>query len=66
MTKLRFNNKIYKKEAIKEAISVYSSLAKIELKEASGYIEVSIQGKIPDNLPGEFCNYALGKTKQCL
>jgi hypothetical protein len=66
MPVLKFNSKIYKKEAIQETISAYSSLAKFRIKVAKDYIEVKIDHiatGFKDVLADEFSNYVLGMTK---
>jgi len=66
---IKFSDGIYKKEAIVEAISAYSHLAKFTVKRDKGYIKVKID-KIDPAVKGimadEFSNYVLGATKRCL
>ena len=69
MPELKFNAKIYKKEAIKKAISVYSSWAKFHCANSKEYIKVRIDSMDPsvkNILADEFSNYVLGVTKKCL
>ena len=69
MPQIRFNTKIYNKEAIREAVSDYSHLARFSIKEARNYIKVSIDRINMDgeeNIVHEFGNYVLGLTKRCL
>jgi len=66
---LRFNTQIYKKEAIREAISAYMHLAKFKVKDNKDYIKVKIENmnpKVKNILMDEFSNYVLGMTKKCL
>lgn len=66
---LKFNTRIYKKEAIQEAISAYSHLAKFKIKDNKDYIKVKIDNidpEVKENLSDEFANYVLGMTKKCL
>lgn len=66
---LKFNTKIYKKEAIQEAVSAYTSLAKFRVKDNKDYIKVKIEdidAEVKDILIDEFANYVLGMTKKCL
>ncbi|MBD3359211.1 MAG: hypothetical protein GF365_00675 [Candidatus Buchananbacteria bacterium] len=60
---IKFNKKIYRPEAIKQAINDFKNLANFKLKENSDYIEIKIN-KIDqdykDILKDEFANYALG------
>ena len=68
MPLLKFNTKIYKKEAVREAVSAYSSLAKIKIEETKDYIEIRIDHidcKFKGLLADEFSNYALGMAKKC-
>lgn len=68
MKKLRFNNRIYKKEAIQEAISVYSHLAKFSLAQSKSYFEVRMEkmsADVKNIIADEFANYVLGETKKC-
>lgn len=66
---LKFNTKIYKKKAIQEAISAYSSLAKFKVEDVKDYINIhmkDIDSSVKDVIADEFANYALGMTKKCL
>lgn len=66
---IRFNTKIYKKQAIQEAIFAYSNLAKFKVKENKDYIKVKIENIDPDAkdiIVDEFANYALAIAKKCL
>lgn len=68
MPEIKFNNKIYKKEAIQEAISVYSHLAKFTIKNNKDYIKVKInkiEPEVKTIITDEFANYILGATKKC-
>lgn len=68
MPELKFNTKIYKKEAIKEAISAYSHLAKFTINNTKNYIRVKIDNansEFKNILRNEFSNYVLGMTKKC-
>jgi len=68
MPVLKFNTRIYKKEAIQETISAYSSLAKFKIKDAKDYTEVKIdhiESEFKNVLADEFSNYVLGMTKKC-
>ncbi len=63
MEVIKFNNKIYKLEAIKRALEEYKSLAKFSLKENDDYIEVEIDEidqEVKNVLKDEFANYVLG------
>jgi len=69
MPELRFNARIYKKEAVQEGISAYSHLAKFKVKDNQDYIKVNIENidsEVKNILPGEFANYVLAMTKKCL
>ncbi|MEK6727156.1 MAG: HxsD-like protein [Candidatus Omnitrophota bacterium] len=66
---IRFNTKIYKKEAIQETILAYAHLAKFRVKDSKDYIEVKIKNidtGVKDIFVNEFNNYALGAAKKCL
>lgn len=69
MPRIKFNNRIYKKIAIKQAIIAFASMAKFDIKEGDGYTMVNMHpigrpaGRI---LTDEFANYVLGVTKKCL
>ncbi len=68
MKKLRFSNRIYKKEAVQEAISTYSHLAKFSLGQSKSYFEVRIEkmaADVKNIISDEFANYVLGETKKC-
>jgi len=65
---VRFNTKIYKREAIKKTLSAYSSLADFILRERRDYIDVEIWNPVSQSgniLADEFSNYALGMVKKC-
>lgn len=69
MSELKFNNKIYRKKAVKEAISAYSHLAKFRVCDSGSYLKVKIDAKDSKDkvmLADEFVNYVLGATKKCL
>jgi len=69
MPNLKFNIRIYKKEAIRQGISAYSHLAKFKIKDNKGYLKVKIEKinpEVKDMLVDEFSNYVLGMTKKCL
>lgn len=69
MPNLRFNNQIYKKEAIQKAIFAYSPLAKFKIKDDKDYIKVRVDPigpKFKRILADEFANYVLGMMKKCL
>jgi len=67
MPSLKFNTKIYKKEAIQKAISAYSHLARFRVKDDKDYKVVEID-KVDPDLKGIFCdefaNYVLGMSKK--
>jgi hypothetical protein len=66
---LKFNTKIYKKRAIKKAISDYAHLTKFSLINSPGYIKIrvdKISSGVKNKLLDEFSNYVLGMTKKCL
>ena len=66
MQQLKFNSKIYKKKAIREAVSVYSHLADFSIVNGQGYIKVKIDRIKPslrDIIVDEFANYVLGVGK---
>lgn len=68
MPELKFNPKIYKRKAVKEAIAAFSHLAEFKLNDR-GYIRVKIEHidrRFKDVLTDEFSNYVLGLTKKCL
>lgn len=65
--KVRFNKKIYSKEAIEEAIEIYKELAKFKLKETKNYFVLEMKNILPKLKPifkDEFCNYVLALTKK--
>lgn len=66
---INLNSEIYKKEAIQEAISIYSHIAKFSLVQNRKYTKVKIN-QIPlrfaATIIDEFANYVLGATKKCL
>lgn len=67
--RLRFNTGIYKKEALRKAVTAYSSFAEFSLKDGKGYIEIEVCNVVPQargKLADEFANYALGMVKKCL
>lgn len=69
MAELKFNTRIYRREAIQKAISAYSHLARFHFKDNKDYIKVKIDkidSKVRNSLPDEFANYVLGMTKKCL
>lgn len=69
MPELKFNSKIYREKAVREAISVYSHLAKFTIKNNKGYIKVKmdkIDQSFENIIVDEFANYVLGMTKKCL
>jgi len=69
MPEIKFNTKIYKKEAVQEAISVYSNRAKFSLFSGKKYMKVKIDridSGIKAIMVDEFANYVLGMTKACL
>lgn len=66
---VKFNARIYKKEAIKKAILIFSSLSSFKITDSKDYISVVMDIKdfrLKDILPYEFSNYVLGMTKRCL
>lgn len=68
---LKFNTKIYSKEAIRKAISDYSYLANFSIVNSKGYAKVRINTFEPKAknfilLADEFTNYVLGLTKKCI
>ena len=69
MPELKFDNKIYKKEAIKKAIFAYAEFAKFSLSEDKKYIKVKMEKILPhvkNTVIDEFSNFVLGVTKKCL
>lgn len=68
MQDLKFNTRIYKEEAIKKAITVYSHLAKFTVRNDKDYIRVKLdhlETGLKDVLADEFSNYVLGVNKGC-
>lgn len=69
MPSLKFNTRIYKKEAIEDTIAAYSHLANFKANYSKDYVEVRIYKVDPalrKVITGEFANHALYLTKQCL
>ena len=67
MPEIKFNTKIYEKEAIQGAVSAYSHLANFTLKETTGSIKVKIDKinpQIKNIIADEFANYVLGMNKR--
>jgi len=66
---IRFNTRIYKKEAVQKAILAFSNLAKFSLFGNSSYLKVKIVNISPSVkkvIVDEFTNYVLIETKRCL
>ena len=66
---LKFNTSVYKKRAIQEAISAYSTLAEFSTSRAKRYTKVKINKvsfDVGGSIADEFANYVLGLTKRCL
>ena len=71
VAKLRFNTRIYRKNAIREAVLAYSNLAKFYITQNKRYIKVKIEinnsnHSIKYIIADEFANYVLVLTKKCL
>lgn len=67
MPDLKFNKKIYKKEAIQEAIQAYSGLADFKVSNLRAYTLVRInriEPEFEDIFSDEFANYVLGASKK--
>jgi len=66
---LKFNNKIYRKEAILETIRAYSDFATFDIKNERAYTKVriyNIDPSVKKIITEEFSNYVLGVSKKCL
>jgi hypothetical protein len=64
---LRFNARIYKKQAIQAAINAYSDLARFKVKDNKKYTSIEITDvdpKFKRVLRDEFANYVLGINKK--
>lgn len=69
--KIKFQNNLYRKEAISEAIKAYSGsgIADFNLEKKSSYFEVEIDMKVEfpeDYFKNEFCNYVLSEMKSLI
>lgn len=66
---IKFNKKLYTKEAIEEAITAYKELAVFSLADSEDYWKVKIdkQGELEtDLLRAEFSNFVLANVKNVL
>lgn len=71
MPVVKFDLSLYKKEAIVKAVEAFSNHALFKGRESKKKKEFSLSIKAlhrhqEKTVIGEFCNYALGATKQCL
>ncbi len=60
--RIRFNKRLYKKSALKDAAEDFGHLAKIEISEDGEYFDVSmteIDPDVEDVIKEEFANFAL-------
>lgn len=67
MAVLKFYNKIYKKEAVCQAVSAFSHLGEFKIKYNKNYIEVKVDINKSGNkteVIKEFNNYVLGLTRK--
>jgi hypothetical protein len=68
MVNLRFHKKIYRKQAVQNALREFKHLAFFELKNGGLYLNVNLK-KLPgtemeeDLLADEFSNYVLGMNR---
>jgi hypothetical protein len=63
---LRFNKKVYRKEAIEKAVCAYSHLATFRVNDRRDYTVVRIEGiglGLKSIFCDEFANYVLGMNK---
>lgn len=71
MPLIKFDISLYKKEAIENAIAVFSNHAHFRFlkpkERKTLLLEMKALGREKERtVIGEFCNYVLGVTKQCL
>lgn len=63
---IKFNKKLYTKEAIQAAVKAYDGLADFDLEEDANYFIVNldkIDKEVELNIRDEFCNYVLSNVK---
>lgn len=63
MQKIVFNQKIYKLEAVKQAVAEFNDLAEFEINKKDQQIEVVINNEdkeVKDVIKDELANYVLG------
>lgn len=62
MIELAFNKKIYRANAVQEAVALYGHLAQIDQKSDSDYYRLTlteIDQDVADELPGDLANFVL-------
>ena len=63
--KIRLSKELYEKEAILGAIDAFKEVAEIMIVEDSFLLEISPKDESKrEEIKDEFCNYALGLTKE--
>lgn len=60
--KVTLNNKFYRKEAIEEAIESFREFCSCRVTDDNFTVEIG-SGENDPSIAGEFCNFALGFTK---